>query len=139
MITDEAAFDELRERYTADMRTLAAKYLAADKIDDAIETTFKAAREERHEFKPEWKLRPWLLSIMINVAIDEARKQALYDAIATLDPLDQSILDLVYFQKVDHRSAAETLGIRPGSMSLKLHRILGLLRMKLGRSVVKVA
>lgn len=91
---DLAAFRELFDRYAPFlMSMIAAQPATRNDVADLVQQTFLQLHRARHDFDPRYKLRPWLLTIALNLRRQEARRRYRRpEAPLELD-LDQGILD----------------------------------------------
>ena len=157
---DEGAFRELHARYAGRLTALMRRDVrsAAD-VQDLVQQTFFQLHRARHDFKPEYALRPWLMTIARNVLRDHFRYTARrpgglplldepavaggpHDAAETraavldaVDGLPESQRVVVRGHWLEHRSHAELareLGISRGAVKVRAHRAYQTLRRVLG-------
>jgi RNA polymerase sigma-70 factor (ECF subfamily) len=56
------------------------------------------------------------------MADSAADRDALYQQVQSLDPLDRQVI-LLYLEEVDAQSIAAIVGLSPGNVATKVHRI----------------
>ena len=64
--------------------------------------------------------------------IGEERRAAVREALGRLSPKDRDLLRMVYYEEVESRALAERLGVTPGALRVRKHRVLGKLAALLG-------
>lgn len=65
---DSAAFRELFERYSSRLLGLMMRGMASTRdAQDLVQRTFLQLHRARHDFRPGARLRPWLMTIALNV------------------------------------------------------------------------
>ncbi|MFC1766767.1 RNA polymerase sigma factor [Planctomycetota bacterium] len=73
---DEAVFDAIVSRYSADVTNLANRLLAwPGDVDDVIQEVFLAAYINLKRFRGQCSLRTWLFTITINKCRSQTRRQ----------------------------------------------------------------
>lgn len=153
---DRPAFDELLRRHDATMRSLAFRLLADRQgMDDALQEAYLKAYRGLPGFTPTGDFGRWLYRITYNACIDEIRhrksdhraaaaeeggeaastSEAVRQALADLSPGQRVTLVLVDGEGFDHHTAAEILGVAPGTVASRLYRA----RTKLRRSLWDLA
>jgi RNA polymerase sigma-70 factor (ECF subfamily) len=128
---DLAAFRQLFERYAPFlMSMIAAQPATRNDVADLVQQTFLQLHRARHDFDPRYKLRPWLLTIALNLRRQEARRKYRRPEVPLDLDLDQGILDRV--AEAPHaepavivRSAIAALPIEQRE-AIELHWIAGL-------------
>ncbi len=155
---DEAAWDALVREHQQDAFRLAYLYLGdAVEAEDVSQEAFVRAFRSLHRFDPTRPFRPWLLTIVANLARnrrrslgrylaawrrlaqstsdraaprrdDPGRSQALWQAVRRLSQQDQEIIYLRYYLELPESEAASVLAIAPGTVKSRLHRALSRLR-----------
>jgi RNA polymerase sigma-70 factor (ECF subfamily) len=161
---DRRAFDELIRRHDDRMRGLAYRLLAdRHGMDDALQEAYLKAFRAVPRFRAGSDFGTWLYRITYNACIDELRRrkrlpvsgedpvdpvssrpgpdqvvsasETVRAALADL-PVDQRVtVVLVDGEGFDHRSAADILGVAPGTVASRLHRARAALRRILGEQV----
>jgi RNA polymerase sigma-70 factor (ECF subfamily) len=153
---DRPAFDELLRRHDATMRSLAFRLLADRQgMDDALQDAYLRAYRGLPGFAPTGDFGRWLYRVTYNACIDEIRRrktdhrtaagdeeagtgstsEAVRQALAELSPGQRVTLVLVDGEGFDHHTAAEILGVAPGTVASRLYRA----RTKLRRSLWELA
>ncbi len=73
---DSRAFRELFQRYAPLLRAMARRRVGrASDADDLVQQTFLQLHRARHDFRPGTRLRPWLVTIAMNLARDALRRR----------------------------------------------------------------
>lgn len=129
----------------------------ATRADDLVQDTLERACRKWSLWRPGTALRPWLLSVMHNLHLNQLRDWHLDDGHALLDdlpePLDPSapagdrldleralaalppgqraVMLLVVVEEYTYAEAAEILGLPVGTVMSRLHRGREALRMRL--------
>jgi RNA polymerase sigma-70 factor (ECF subfamily) len=154
---DHRAFTDLLRRHDDKMRGLAYKLLAdRDRMDDALQETYVKAYRALPRFREGSEFGSWLYRIAYNACIDELRRnrrhilapsdlpeqvstapgperevgasETVRHALASL-PADQRVtVVLVDGEGFDNKTAAEILGIAPGTVASRLSRARATLR-----------
>lgn len=156
---DQAAWDALvREHQQAAFR-LAYLFLGdATEAEDISQEAFVRAYHSLDRFVSARPFRPWLLSIVANLARNRRRSlgrylaawrrmvqtasdrapaayqpetwraEALWQAVRRLSQQDQEIIYLRYYLELPESEMASTLGVAPGTVKSRLHRALARLR-----------
>jgi RNA polymerase sigma-70 factor, ECF subfamily len=156
---DQIAWDALVREHQQDAFRLAYLYLGdATEAEDVSQEAFVRAFRSLHRFDSTRPFRPWLLTIVANLARnrrrflgrylaawrrlaettsdrspaadrDESwRSQALWQAVRWLSRQDQEVIYLRYYLELPENEAASILAIPPGTVKSRLHRALGRLR-----------
>jgi RNA polymerase sigma-70 factor, ECF subfamily len=157
---DQAAWDALVREYQQDAFRLAYLFLGdATEAEDISQEAFVRAYRSRHRFDRTRPFRPWLLTIVANLARnrrrslgrylaawrrlaqtapdrtpaaghdDPGRSQALWQAVRSLSQQDQEIIYLRYYLELPENETASVLEIAPGTVKSRLHRALSRLRL----------
>lgn len=141
-------FEELFRLYAGAVRTYAARRGCVDDAEDVVAEVFVVAWRKLDKL-PEDPL-PWLLAVARRVLANrrrgDARRVALQDrlsgelstsqgteglpavdgavalALAALDERDRELLLLVAWDGLRHADAARVLGLRTGTLTVRLHR-----------------
>jgi RNA polymerase sigma-70 factor (ECF subfamily) len=154
---DHRAFTDLVRRHDDKMRGLAYKLLAdRDRMDDALQETYVKAYRALPRFREGAEFGSWLYRIAYNACIDELRRnrrhtpappdapeavspspgpersldaaETVRHALAAL-PADQRVtVVLVDGEGFDNKTAAEILGVAPGTVASRLSRARATLR-----------
>lgn len=129
----------------------------ATRADDLVQDTLERACRKWSLWRPGTALRPWLLSVMHNLHLNQLRDWHLDDGHALLDdlpePLDpgapagdrldleralaalppgqRAVMLLVVVEEYTYAEAAEILGVPVGTVMSRLHRGREALRMRL--------
>ncbi len=150
---DQAAFRELFERWAPIVHGLTRRHLRdEDLAREVTQQTFFKLHGARNDFRRDGKLRPWLLTIAMNlvrehwrrskrrqhVELDEQREaapepvrsdleleqraQLLHDALAQLPETQREVVELHYFQERPYKEVAEIVGSSEGAVRVRAHR-----------------
>lgn len=72
---DQSAFRELFRRYAPVLqRVMRHQLFRADDADDLVQQTFLQLHRSRHDFKAEYRLRPWVFTIALNLKREYFRR-----------------------------------------------------------------
>lgn len=145
----EKDFEELYARHAGAVRGYAMRRCDPETADDVVADVFLVAWRRR-EALPEEPL-PWLLGTARRVLANHARSQSrrgrllarlaaepitvatpapadgpdsarLRAALASLDERDRELLLLMAWEGLELRQAAQVLGVRPSTLSVRFHR-----------------
>jgi RNA polymerase sigma factor (sigma-70 family) len=145
-VSAEQRFEELYRQYAARVYAYALRRTSTAGADDAVADVFLVAWRRLDDLPPE--PLPWLLGtahkVLANRRRGERRALALRDrlasqprppaaapgafdhrvaaALASLDERDRELLMLVAWEGLSVTEAAEALGVRAGTMAVRLHR-----------------
>lgn len=150
---DMAAFRVLFERYAPFlMSMIAAQPATRNDVGDLVQQTFLQLHRARHEFDPRYKLRPWLLTIALNLRRQEARRKyrrpevaleldlehrggngaaqpaqaeasvVVRSAIAALPIEQREAIELHWLLGLSFHEIAELMGISAGAARVRAHR-----------------
>lgn len=150
---DEAAFRELFERWAPIVHGLTRRHLRDEDLAREItQQTFFKLHGARNDFRRDGKLRPWLLTIAMNlvrehwrrgkrrkhVELDEQREVAptpersrleleqraelLHEALAELPETQREVVELHYFQERPYKEVAAIVGSTEGAVRVRAHR-----------------
>jgi RNA polymerase sigma-70 factor (ECF subfamily) len=73
---DEAAFRELFARWAAPLLRLLRRHVGRDPdAQDLAQQTFLQLHRARRDFRAEMKLKPWIITIALNLARDHLRRR----------------------------------------------------------------
>ncbi|MCA8954010.1 MAG: sigma-70 family RNA polymerase sigma factor, partial [Planctomycetes bacterium] len=153
---DPAALGAVFDRLAPDLVLVAAHLAGSDAADDLVQATSLAAIEQRERWDPERPLAPWLVGLLGNHirrarrlrarvpdparlaardvpasdAIAEARDTiaAVHAAVERLPRHYRAVLSLRLVRDLDLQAIANTLGLPLGTVKVRLHRGLELLR-----------
>lgn len=154
-------FGSFYERtYQAAYRTAWAILRDRGAAADAVQEAYLAAYRERGRFRGDAPAQAWLLRIVVNRAISEARRPrprlvvldvataavapvedeqratdhvALAGALAALEPRARAAVVLRYYHDLDYATVASILGTNANNVGVILHRALERLQRELGR------
>ena len=152
---DQAAWDALVREYQQGAFRLAYLFLGdAAEAEDVAQEAFVRAYRALDRFDAARPFRPWLLSIVANLARNRRRSlgryfaawrrmaqmatdrapaadrpeqwraEALWQAVRRLSEQDQEVIYLRYYLELPEAEAAGALGIPPGTVKSRLHRAL---------------
>ena len=150
---DEAAFRELFERWAPVVHGLTRRHLHSEELArEVTQQTFYKLHGARNDFRRDGKLRPWLLTIAMNlvrehwrrskrrrhVEFDEEREaapesarselelqqraEAVHAALAQLPPTQREVVELHYFQERPYKEVASIVGTSEGAVRVRAHR-----------------
>jgi RNA polymerase sigma-70 factor (ECF subfamily) len=145
-VSAEQRFEELYRRYAARVYAYALRRTSKAGADDAVADVFLVAWRRLDDLPPE--PLPWLLGtarkVLANRRRGERRALALRDrlasqprepeaapgaldhrvagALAALDKRDRELLMLVAWEGLSVTEAAQALGVRAGTVAVRLHR-----------------
>jgi len=150
---DEAAFRELFARYAPIVYGMTRRHLKDEELAREItQQTFFKLHGARNDFRLDSKLRPWLLTIAMNlvrehwrkkkrrkhVDLDVERQQApqaersrlelaeralhVRAALEKLPPTQREVIELHWFQERPYREVAEIVGSTEGAVRVRAHR-----------------
>ncbi|MGE5603199.1 MAG: RNA polymerase sigma factor [Nitrososphaerales archaeon] len=156
---DPVAWDALVAEHQQDAFRLAYLYLGdAAEAEDVSQEAFVRAFRAFHRFDRSRPFRPWLLTIVANLArnrrralgrylaawrrlaettsdraatggqAESWRSQALWQAVRRLSRQDQEVIYLRYYLELPESETASILQIAPGTVKSRLHRGLARLR-----------
>lgn len=130
-------------------------------LDDVLQEAYLKAYRSLNRFREESRFSTWLYRVTYNACLDELRRsrlrpvaqdpaspewpvhsdgdvggdreavEAVRSAVAALPPDQRAVLVLVIGEEMDHRSAAEILGVAPGTVASRLFRARAGLRRQL--------
>ena len=129
----------------------------ATRADDLVQDTLERACRKWGLWRPGTSLRPWLLSIMHNLHLNQLRDWRLDDghaeldamtegpdtaappgerldlerALAALPPAQRAVMLLVVVEEYTYAEAAGILGVPAGTVMSRLHRAREALRLRL--------
>ncbi|MBO6935544.1 MAG: RNA polymerase sigma factor [Deltaproteobacteria bacterium] len=150
---DEGAFRELFERWAPVVHGLTRRHVRDEDLAREItQQTFFKLHGARNDFRRDGKLRPWLLTIAMNlvrehwrrgkrrkhVELDEKREvaptpersrleleqraQLLHEALAELPETQREVVELHYFQERPYKEVAAIVGSSEGAVRVRAHR-----------------
>jgi RNA polymerase sigma factor (sigma-70 family) len=147
---DDAQLEMLHREHAGAVRAYARRRIGRDDADDVVADVFVVAWRRIEDAPAE--ARTWLLGIARRVLANRhrtaKRQRALYErlareaetapvgaapsgnggegavlrALASLAPADREVLLLVTWDGLSHAQAAEVLGVRPATLTMRLHR-----------------
>jgi RNA polymerase sigma factor (sigma-70 family) len=154
-------FGSFYERtYPAAFRTAWAILRDRGAAADTVQEAYLAAYRERARFRGDAPAQAWLLRIVVNRAISEARRRrprlvaldeaapaaapadderrttdhlALDGALTSLEPRDRAAVVLRYYHDLDYATIASILGTNANNVGVILHRALERLQRELAR------
>lgn len=163
---DRAAFRELFRRYAGLLLALLSNHLAVrEDAADLVQQTFLQLHRARHDFDPARKLRPWLVTIAMNLRREQARRRArrpemlartdaplerpseasdadglesalaLRQAVARLPEEQREVIELHWFTGLPFEEVAKIIGISLPATRVRAHR--GYVRLRKALAVIK--
>ena len=163
---DEKAFDVLFGRYASMIYAMVKRHLRDDDLArEYTQQTFFRLHGARKDFRTDGRLRPWLLTIAMNLVRGHWRKQKrrkhvdhdldleaapaaeftdmeleeratlLHGALAKLPATQREVVELHWLQGLPYAEVASILGSSEGAVRVRAHRAYGRLRELLGGSI----
>ncbi|HKA89338.1 MAG TPA: RNA polymerase sigma factor [Haliangiales bacterium] len=162
---DQAAFRELFQRYAPILlRMLLRNVGRAADAQDLTQQTFLQLHRARHDFRRDTRLRPWIMTIALNLARDLLRRRGrrpeleideevlaapaaaspaanvddrarVRRALAELPTEQREVIELHWFEELPFNDIAAMLGCSPGAVRVRAHRGYVNLRKTLGNVV----
>jgi RNA polymerase sigma-70 factor (ECF subfamily) len=150
---DRDAFRQLLERHYDLLYRLAYRFFGtSEDAEDVAQEICLALAGKVGAFEGRSRFSTWLYRVAVNACRDHARRQAsirtlqgvsvafaesqradwadsegkvrwLYEAIGTLDPALRETALLVLTEEMNHRDAAEVLGIAEATVSWRMHKV----------------
>jgi RNA polymerase sigma-70 factor (ECF subfamily) len=150
---DTAAFGELFQRYARFlMSLLAAQPGARNEAADLVQQTFLQIHRARHDFDPARKLRPWVVTIALNLCREHCRRRArhpevsleleglpepwvenrkerqvdaslqLRQALTALRPEQREVIELRWLAGLSFSEVANIMGVSAAAARVRAHR-----------------
>lgn len=150
---DVESFQELFRRYAPLLETkLAARPGDRNDVADLVQQTFLHLHRARYDFDPRYKLRPWIVTIAINVSREASRRRfrrhellfdfeaetappsassehrqlepalLVHEAMAQLPPEQREAIELHWIKGLPFYEIAASLGISAGAARVRAHR-----------------
>lgn len=150
---DDQAFRLLFERYAPILLRLTRRHLRDEELArEIVQQTFFRLHSARHDFRQGSKLRPWIMTIAMNLvrehwrrakrrkitelevetqAAPEAehmpmelrqRSQLLYAALDELPSSQREVVELHWFQERPYSEIAQIVGSSEGAVRVRAHR-----------------
>lgn len=150
---DDAAFRALFDRYGPIIHGMVKRRLHDDELArELTQQTFFRLHGARNDFRQGSRLRPWLLTIAMNLVREHWRKKKrrkhvdvdidtreapsaersslelkqrrsmLMKALDTLPPGQRDVIELHWFQERPYREIAEIVGSSEGAVRVRAHR-----------------
>lgn len=165
---DRAAFRLLFERFGPRIHRMVRRHVPSD--DDArdlVQQTFLKLHGARNDFRADALLRPWLLTIAMNllrerwrsakrrrsVPVDDVelasdartsepletrlRRERVIVAVASLPESQREVIELHWFQELPFAEIASIVGASEGAVRVRAHRGYERLKQSLGNEVVR--
>jgi RNA polymerase sigma factor (sigma-70 family) len=159
---DEVAFARIVDAHHADMSSVCFVVTGGDVelTEEAVQSAWPIAWRNLDTIRDPERLRPWLISIAVNEARQQARRRRrgrvleisvavdptatspdpasragdidLRNALARLKPEDRALIALRYVAGFDSNELARAVGMSPSGTRARLARLLGRLRSELG-------
>lgn len=159
---DESAFRALFERYGPILLRLTRRHLRSDELaEEIVQQTFFRVHGARNDFRRDSKLRPWIMTIAMNLvrehwrrtkrrkmtalevdtqAAPEAdfmpleirqRSDLLHGALEKLPASQREVVELHWFQERPYSEVAKIIGTSEGAVRVRAHRAYGTLKLLL--------
>ncbi|MEM8606375.1 MAG: sigma-70 family RNA polymerase sigma factor [Myxococcota bacterium] len=150
---DDAAFRLLFERYAPILLRLTRRHLRSEELaEEIVQQTFFRVHGARNDFRRGSKLRPWVMTIAMNLvrehwrrkkrrkvttlevetqAAPEAefmpieirqRSQLLHEALEKLPTSQREVVELHWFQERPYAEVAKIVGTSEGAVRVRAHR-----------------
>ena len=163
---DEAAFRLLFDRYAPLLFRLTRRHLdSAELAEEVVQQTFFRLHGARNDFRRGSKLRPWVMTIAMNLVREhwrrrkrrkmttlevdarpapepefmpmEARERAnlLHDALQKLPASQREVVELHWFQERPYAEVAKIVGTSEGAVRVRAHRAYATLKQLLGSEI----
>lgn len=163
---DHAAFRALFERYAPQLERLTRRHLDSDEeAREVVQATFFRLHGARKDFRDGARLRPWLLTIAMNLVREHWRKRKrqrtgpieeelasvvqetsereleeralrVRNAVAELPARHREVVELHWFQELPFAEVASIVGSSEGAVRVRAHRAYARLKAILGGSEV---
>lgn len=164
---DAAAFRTLFERFAPRIERMVRRHVHSDAdARDLVQQTFLQAHGARHDFREGALLRPWIITIAMNLLrerwrrakrrpmvpiesvtlvseastsepLERRRARALtLEAVAKLPDLQREVIELHWFQELPFSEVATIVGAREGAVRVRAHRAYDRLKTMLGGEVL---
>jgi RNA polymerase sigma-70 factor (ECF subfamily) len=159
---DQAAFAELFQRYSPLLlRSLRRQLGNEADAAELVQQTFLQLHRARHDFAPERRLRPWLMTIAFNLRREHFRRRGrrpeaalevepiapdrgdpverageaarLRAALATLPAGQREVIEMHWLDELSFTEVAEITGLSLSAVKVRAHRGYKLLRQALER------
>jgi len=149
---DDGAFRELFARYSPILVRIAQRQLgrAADAAD-VVQQAFFQLHRARHDFDARMRFKPWMITIVMNLARDLLRRRGRWGenqvdeellaapapeaeapdeeaqkkvraALARLPREQREVIELHWFEELPFNDIAEIVGAKPGAVRVRAHR-----------------
>jgi RNA polymerase sigma-70 factor (ECF subfamily) len=159
---DEAAFREIFSRYAPLLGSLARRRVGNDEVaKDLVQQTFLQLHRARFDFREGARLRPWVVTIALNVVREHLRARRrkpvtaleaepadrasspaagpevaeetarLRAALAELPDAQREVVELHWFQGLSMSEIARAVGASVGAVKVRAHRAYTVLRTRL--------
>ncbi|MEM7135495.1 MAG: sigma-70 family RNA polymerase sigma factor [Myxococcota bacterium] len=150
---DDAAFRLLFERYAPILLRLTRRHLRSDELaEEIVQQTFFRLHGARNDFRRGSKLRPWVMTIAMNLVREHWRRKKrrkmttlevetqaapeaefmpiemrqrsalLHEALAQLPISQKEVVELHWFQEKPYAEVAEIIGTTEGAVRVRAHR-----------------
>lgn len=160
---DEGAFRTLFDRYSPILLRLTSRHLQSNELaEEIVQQTFFRVHGARNDFREGSKLRPWIMTISMNLVrehwrrskrrtpapidvdsrpapepqfmpLEEAqRAQLLRTALERLPASQREVIELHWFQERPYSEVAQIVGTSEGAVRVRAHRAYNTLKQFLG-------
>jgi RNA polymerase sigma-70 factor (ECF subfamily) len=148
---DASAFPVLVQRYAGRLRALFLRHgFGEHEAQDLVQQTFLQVHRARLDYDPARPLRPWLLTIALNLARQAGRRRAraggslvvdppggeqastevegreerarVRAALATLPEGQREVIELHWFQGLSFKEVAQAVGASLSAVKVRAHR-----------------
>ena len=163
---DDAAFRDLFERYAPILLRLTRRHLRDDELaQEIVQQTFFRLHGARNDFRRGSKLRPWVMTIAMNLVREHWRRKKrrkmsdlevdtqaapqadympielqqrsalLHGALERLPNSQREVVELHWFQERPYAEIAQIVGTSEGAVRVRAHRAYTTLKQLLGSEI----
>lgn len=163
---DEEAFKVLFTRYVPILLRLTRRHLKSEDLaQEIVQQTFFRLHGARNDFRPGSRLKPWVMTIAMNLVREhwrrkkrrkftsiedgahaapqaersrmelEERSQLLHQALDKLPDSQREVVELHWFQERPYAEVAKIVGTTEGAVRVRAHRAYNTLKHLLGTEI----
>lgn len=160
---DDAAFRLLFERYAPILLRLTRRHLQSEDLaQEIVQQTFFRLHGARNDFRSGSRLKPWVMTIAMNLVREhwrrkkrrtfielkdtshaapqaerskrelEDRSRVLHEALGRLPDSQREVVELHWFQERPYAEVAKIVGTTEGAVRVRAHRAYNTLKQLLG-------